>query len=79
MMPVPCHELAPNATLVRILVPADGACLFRAIGFAVFGRQDKHEDLRRECVEHMRSHADSYAPFAAGEIFVSPLLDSLMC
>eukprot|EP00049_Salpingoeca_infusionum_P018561 m.357785 g.357785 ORF g.357785 m.357785 type:complete len:400 (-) comp17939_c0_seq1:1396-2595(-) len=43
----------------------DGACLFRAIAYHVFGDQEYHGDVRAACIEYMRANRAHFAPFVS--------------
>lgn len=65
---VPCESVS---------VKSDGNCLFRAMSYAICGREDYHPEIRRWCVEELRARAsDRYndmlrALYASTEDYVS--------
>ena len=44
--------------LYRFKIVGDGNCMFRAIGSQLHKNQSKHNELRREAVEWMKTHID---------------------
>ena len=56
-------ENMANAGLYIIEMAADGNCLFRAVAHQIYMSADKHNELRRNCVNHMRKHRDRFALF----------------
>jgi hypothetical protein len=48
-------------------VDGDGNCLFRAVAHQLWLDEDRHLELRRLCVAHMRKHADRFAVFFEGD------------
>ena len=43
-----------------IQIPGDGNCLFRALSYAVTGRQIYYTQVRAQIINHMNSSLDSY-------------------
>ncbi|XP_076037655.1 OTU domain-containing protein 5-B-like [Oratosquilla oratoria] len=43
----------------------DGACLFRAIADQVYGDQDMHGIVRKQCMDHISGNEDMFAPFVS--------------
>eukprot|EP00041_Stephanoeca_diplocostata_P030107 m.902475 g.902475 ORF g.902475 m.902475 type:complete len:155 (-) comp23689_c3_seq67:354-818(-) len=41
----------------------DGACMFRAVAFHVFGDQEMHGQVRDQCMEYMLKNRDHFAEF----------------
>lgn len=41
----------------------DGACLFRAVAYHVYGDQDMHGQVRRLCMDYMAHNRDHFAEF----------------
>ena len=48
-------------------VDGDGNCLFRAVAHQIWLDEDRHMELRKRCVAHMREHAERYASFFDGD------------
>lgn len=44
-------------------VEGDGNCLFRAVSHQLYLSEDRHEELRAQCVSHMEQHRERFAPF----------------
>lgn len=43
----------------------DGACLFRAIADQVYGDQDMHSSVRKNCMDYVALNEDAFAPFVS--------------
>lgn len=41
----------------------DGACLFRAVADQVFGDQEMHSTVRKQCIEYLAKNADYYSHY----------------
>lgn len=41
----------------------DGACLFRSIAYHLFGDQELHGDVRKQCMDYMERNRDHFAQF----------------
>lgn len=41
----------------------DGACLFRAVADQVFGDQESHSIVRKQCIEYLAKNADYYSHY----------------
>lgn len=52
--------------LLRISIPKDGSCLFRAVADAVCLTQALHGHVRLATVQFLRQHQDQFAPFVEG-------------
>jgi hypothetical protein len=48
-------------------VDGDGNCLFRAVAHQIWLDEDRHLELRKMCVAHMKRNADRYAAFFDGD------------
>mmetsp|Transcript_22360 Transcript_22360/g.37888 ORF Transcript_22360/g.37888 Transcript_22360/m.37888 type:complete len:527 (+) Transcript_22360:105-1685(+) len=48
-------------------VDGDGNCLFRAVAHQIWLDEDRHLELRKRCVSHMKKHAKRYAAFYDGD------------
>lgn len=46
-----------------IEIEGDGNCLFRAVSHQLFLNEEKHEELRQRCVEHLIHHKDRFQLF----------------
>lgn len=44
-------------------IAGDGNCLFRAVSHQIYGKDSKHLDLRKQCVNHMRQYKDRFKLF----------------
>ncbi|PAV74306.1 hypothetical protein WR25_23555 [Diploscapter pachys] len=44
-------------------VQGDGSCLFRAISYLIYGGEDFHEVVRKNCMDHMAKNRDHFEPF----------------
>ena len=56
-------ENMANAGLYIVEMAADGNCLFRAVAHQIYMNAEKHHELRKQCVNHMRKHRDRFALF----------------
>ena len=56
------QQLAPYCLIVEEM-DADGNCLFRAIADQLEGDVSKHEEMRKECIDHILRHKESFVPF----------------
>lgn len=52
-------------------VEGDGACLFRAFGEVFEGDEERHDSVRKKCVEFMKDHEADFAPFVEVRVFSS--------
>eukprot|EP00053_Salpingoeca_punica_P012037 m.107398 g.107398 ORF g.107398 m.107398 type:complete len:408 (-) comp15840_c2_seq2:214-1437(-) len=43
----------------------DGACMFRAIAFNIYGDQEMHNQVRQMCMNYMEANQDHFAEFVA--------------
>ena len=46
-----------------VQIEGDGNCLFRAVSHQLFLREDRHEELRAKCVQHMLDHRKRFEMF----------------
>lgn len=46
-------------------VEGDGACMFRAVALQTFGEQEKHMDVRNQCIEFITKNRDHFSQFIA--------------
>ena len=44
-------------------INADGNCLFRAVAHQIYYDVEKHIELRRQCVKHLKNHYDRFKVF----------------
>lgn len=44
----------------------DGNCLFRSVAHQIYLDEDRHYELRLQCVQHLEKHADRFSSFYAG-------------
>ena len=44
----------------------DGNCLFRSVAHQIYLDEDRHHELRLECVQHLEKHADRFGSFYPG-------------
>ncbi|KAL6064465.1 N-acetylglucosaminyldiphosphodolichol N-acetylglucosaminyltransferase catalytic subunit alg13 [Balamuthia mandrillaris] len=59
------RNLLSEMGLVRVRIPKDGSCLFRAVSEKVFMTQASHLEVRRLCVAYMRAYRSDFEPFLA--------------
>eukprot|EP00795_Rhopilema_esculentum_P000597 gene597-10289_t len=52
--------------LYRKPVAKDGSCLFRAVAEKVYLTQARHLDVRRECIQFMKSNSELFRAFVPG-------------
>jgi hypothetical protein len=48
-------------------VAPDGNCLFRAVAHQLYCSEDRHEELRRKCVIHMKEHRERFEVFCTSD------------
>ncbi len=58
-----------------IEIVADGNCLFRALSHQLYLNEDHHEELRKDCITHLRKHKRRYEMFVTNENFEAYLED----
>eukprot|EP00048_Salpingoeca_helianthica_P011758 m.170206 g.170206 ORF g.170206 m.170206 type:complete len:259 (-) comp15274_c0_seq3:379-1155(-) len=54
-----------------IQMAGDGACMFRAIAYHVYGDQEMHDQVRKLCMDYMERNQDHFAEFVVGEDFAA--------
>eukprot|EP00794_Sanderia_malayensis_P007263 gene7263-8073_t len=59
-------EFLNGLSLYRKPVAKDGSCLFRAVSEHVYNTQEKHLDVRRECISYMKENEDRFSAFVTG-------------
>ena len=52
--------IATQSLEVKDMEP-DGNCLFRAFAHQVWGDQDRHAAMRKQCCEYMVEHSEDYS------------------
>ncbi|KAF2077882.1 hypothetical protein CYY_000844 [Polysphondylium violaceum] len=50
--------------LCRKEVPKDGSCLFRCVSESLFGTQNYHDRVRKQCIKYLKLNRDMFEPFA---------------
>ncbi|KAJ3307341.1 OTU domain-containing protein 6B, partial [Gonapodya sp. JEL0774] len=60
------RDVVARQSLELVDVPADGHCLYRAIG-GQLGSGESYNDLRRRTAAHLRAHRDDFAPFLTNQ------------
>eukprot|EP00966_Prymnesium_polylepis_P219979 5089010-Prymnesium_polylepis.1 len=44
-------------------ITGDGACMFRAVADQLWGKQERHAEVRQRAIETLRAQRDHFAPF----------------
>jgi hypothetical protein len=57
-----------KAGLQMIEVQYDGNCLFRAVSYLLYETEDRHDELRKQCVEHMEKYRSRFELFYTGNL-----------
>ncbi|CAM9490096.1 unnamed protein product, partial [Choristocarpus tenellus] len=51
--------------LIIMDIESDGNCLFRSVSHQIYGDVARHQQVRRQCVDHMFKHKDRFGVFVA--------------
>ena len=61
------EERLERLGLHMVEMAADGNCLFRALAHQTFCNEEKHMELRAECVRHLLAHRDRFEIFCTSD------------
>lgn len=61
------QSLLESRGLVRLFIPKDGACLFRAVSQALYHTQELHSVVRQQAGETIERFSDHFTPFIPEE------------
>jgi len=64
--------------LIRIQIPKDGACLFRSVSQQIYGTQEVHYRVRKECVDYLEQNPKEFKDFTSVpyETYLNEMRDS---
>jgi len=62
-------ELKEKLGYKIIVMGDDGACMFRAVAHQVYGSQNDHDVVRKNCMNYIEKNEDHFRQYIAGETF----------